>query len=64
MPSRVSAAEPCSSAPLVGEELPGLPAAPPAVETTTDSGDQGEEIQKSSSEGKELNNIDREVMQL
>ncbi|XP_010782576.1 rho guanine nucleotide exchange factor 10-like protein [Notothenia coriiceps] len=49
-PSGVSAAEPCSSAPLVGEELPGLPAAPPAVETTTDSGDQGEEIQKSSSE--------------
>ncbi|XP_033994928.1 rho guanine nucleotide exchange factor 10-like protein isoform X2 [Trematomus bernacchii] len=49
-PSGVSAAEPCSSAPLVGDELPGLPAAPPAVETTTDSGDQGEEIEKSSSE--------------
>ncbi|XP_063766927.1 rho guanine nucleotide exchange factor 10-like protein isoform X2 [Eleginops maclovinus] len=49
-PSWVSAAEPCSSAPLVGEELPGLPAAPPAVETTTDPGDQGEEIKKGSTE--------------
>ncbi|XP_054473058.1 rho guanine nucleotide exchange factor 10-like protein isoform X2 [Anoplopoma fimbria] len=48
-PSGASAAEPSTSAPRVGEELQELPVVPPAVETSTDSGDQSEEIAKKSS---------------
>ncbi|XP_059184360.1 rho guanine nucleotide exchange factor 10-like protein isoform X2 [Centropristis striata] len=44
-----AAAEPSTSAPHVGEELRGLPAVPPAVETPTDSGDHSKEIAKKNS---------------
>lgn len=73
VPSRVSAAAaagPSTSAPSVGEELRGPPAVQPAAETPTYSRDHSKEIVKENStsrdtsEGTELNYIDREVMHL
>ncbi|KAG7226722.1 hypothetical protein INR49_014070, partial [Caranx melampygus] len=49
-PSWASAAgEPSTSAPRVGEELQGLPVAPPTVEKPTDTGDHSKETFKESS---------------
>ncbi|KAL7408047.1 hypothetical protein ABVT39_017369 [Epinephelus coioides] len=55
-PSGASAAapEPSASAPCVGEELQGLPVAPPAKEKPTDSGDRGKEIVKESSGSRDI----------
>ncbi|XP_078026742.1 rho guanine nucleotide exchange factor 10-like protein isoform X2 [Epinephelus lanceolatus] len=49
-----AAAEPSASAPCVGEELQGLPVAPPAKEKPTDSGDRRKEIVKESSGSRDI----------
>uniref|UniRef100_A0A4W6EFM6 Rho guanine nucleotide exchange factor 10 like n=1 Tax=Lates calcarifer TaxID=8187 RepID=A0A4W6EFM6_LATCA len=55
-PSWASAAadKPSTSAPCVGEELRGLPAAPSAVETPADSGDRRKETIKESSGSRDI----------